>query len=102
MRSVLNLTITQMVLKVSKPASNFTGDGMTCIENDGNAVEGHAGFDWSEEYQGVILGAFYWLYVSFIINQTNDFNSKFNINIIRASLTCLAAFSQRNTAESTR
>lgn len=64
MRSVLNLTITQMVYKASKPGSNFTGDGMTCIENGGKPVEGHDGFDWSEEYQGVILGAFYWLYVS--------------------------------------
>lgn len=61
MRSVLNIAITEMVYREGSD-NNRTDD--TCPVNSLNAIPERQGFDWSEELQGVILGAFFWGYVS--------------------------------------
>jgi hypothetical protein len=63
MRSVLNIAITQMVYR--EGSDNNRTDN-TC-SGDLDAISEREGFDWSEKLQGVILGAFFWGYVSEIL-----------------------------------
>jgi hypothetical protein len=60
MRSVLNIAITEMVYRKGH-ARNITD--MTCEGQLGD-VEERQGFEWSQQLQGIILGAFFWGYVS--------------------------------------
>lgn len=61
MRNILNIAITEMVYKA---AHNSTIRDNTCPSPGGGVSAEREGFHWSEELQGVILGAFYWGYVS--------------------------------------
>lgn len=62
MRTVLNITITEMVFR---ERHNTTVLDDTCPASGGvGFVEERDGFQWSEQLQGFILGAFYWGYVS--------------------------------------
>lgn len=65
MRICLNVAITEMVIKV--PQKNNTGNGDFCVVEGGENLENMSGgeFEWSEKLQGIILGAFFWGYVSF-------------------------------------
>ena len=60
MRSVLNITITQMVYREGH-AKEINDN--TCPAPE-DFVDERLGFDWSEQLQGIILGAFFWGYVS--------------------------------------
>lgn len=60
MRSVLNIAITEMVYR---PAQNVTSRDDTCSIPGEAYVSERLGFRWSEQLQGVILGAFFWGYV---------------------------------------
>jgi hypothetical protein len=61
MRSVLNITITQMV---ERAASNGTvKNDNTCPASDINGNAYREGFQWSQELQGHILGSFFYGYV---------------------------------------
>jgi MFS transporter, ACS family, solute carrier family 17 (sodium-dependent inorganic phosphate cotransporter), other len=71
MRICLNVAITEMTVKKYK---NATDAGVCFVENhpgnDGGGVGGGevtastSLFEWNEELQGIILGAFFWGYVS--------------------------------------
>ncbi|CAO1319250.1 unnamed protein product [Diamesa serratosioi] len=64
MRICLNLAITEMVIK--KALSDDTEvKGEVCVAPGGNSTEimGSGTFEWSEQLQGIILGAFFWGYV---------------------------------------
>jgi hypothetical protein len=74
MRSVLNITITQMVRREAD-FGNHTSDN-TCPASDGGGKAARDGFDWSEELQGTILGCFFYGYVSSELNQ-NFYNKNF-------------------------
>lgn len=77
MRSVLNITITQMIYRKAKEGNNVTDlSGLTCDVAGSEAVKERLGFEWDEELQGIILGAFYWVYVS----EINKFDEKFSIS----------------------
>lgn len=64
MRICLNVAITEIVKKVNQ--SDYEGDFCPIEEDDlgGGNTSGGGQFEWSEQLQGVILGAFYWGYVS--------------------------------------
>lgn len=62
MRSVLNITITQMVYRPG--VSNIIADD-TCPPTDLNEQTERDGYHWSQEMQGHILGAFFYGYVNF-------------------------------------
>lgn len=64
MRNILNIAIVKMVHKENETTTIHDN---TCPAPLGEGSMGHDGFDWSEKLQGVILGAFYWGYVSFAI-----------------------------------
>lgn len=64
MRSVLNIAITEMVHREAFDPNNRTNFDNTCPSHDGKYVPAREGFMWSEQLQGVILGAFFWGYVS--------------------------------------
>ena len=61
MRVVLNISITQMVYREAHNASKLDD---TCSVTGPEFLTEREGFHWSEQLQGVILGAFYWGYVS--------------------------------------
>lgn len=61
MRSVLNIAITEMVYR---KAQNASYNDETCPAEGGGFVEERDGYRWSEQLQGIILGAFFWGYVS--------------------------------------
>lgn len=61
MRSVLNISITEMVYR---QGHNETIHDNTCPVPGGGYVPVRDGFMWSQKLQGVILGSFYWGYVS--------------------------------------
>lgn len=65
MRICLSVAITEMVVK--KPYNNDTDrEGDFCIPedlDDGTPASTGGDFDWSENTQGIILGAFFWGYV---------------------------------------
>ena len=60
MRAVLNIAITEMV---HRPGHNETIRDNTCPVPGSGFVADRPGFEWSEKFQGVILGSFYWGYV---------------------------------------
>lgn len=60
MRNVLNIAITEMVYK---EAHNATIRDNTCPSSSGGITAEREGFHWSEQLQGIILGAFFWGYV---------------------------------------
>lgn len=60
MRNVLNIAITEMV---HRDYSNGTVYDDTCPDTAGTVSE-REGYDWSEQMQGIILGAFYWGYAA--------------------------------------
>lgn len=61
MRNILSIAITEMVYKAGHdPAIRDN----TCPAPGGAYVPERDGFHWSEQLQGIILGAFYWGYVS--------------------------------------
>ena len=61
MRVCLNITITQMVVKV---VHNTTLNNNECPAGDGGGgTKAQGEFEWSEQLQGVILSSFYWGYV---------------------------------------
>jgi ACS family sodium-dependent inorganic phosphate cotransporter len=60
MRICLNVAITEMVVK--KALDDTLDSSQYCVV-EGGEEEGSLGggsFDWSEQRQGVILGAFFW------------------------------------------
>jgi hypothetical protein len=61
MRICLNIAIVEMVVKVHH---NSTNNQAQCEAPDsgGSGGETSSGgdFEWDEEFQGIILGAFYW------------------------------------------
>ena len=63
MRAVLNIAITEMV---HRAGHNETIRDNTCAVPGGGFISDRPGFEWSEKYQGVILGSFYWGYVKII------------------------------------
>lgn len=64
MRICLNVAITEMTIKKHKNAS--VDQGICVVEGGSNStvIANHGTFDWDEELQGIILGAFFWGYVS--------------------------------------
>jgi hypothetical protein len=60
MRAILNISITEMVYREGYNKSVFDN---TCPAPGGGFVAEREGFDWSEQLQGIILGAFFWGYV---------------------------------------
>lgn len=61
MRVCLNITITEMVVKV---VHNTTLNNNECPAQSGGSGDKQEGeFYWSEELQGVILSSFFWGYV---------------------------------------
>ena len=61
MRVCLNITITEMVVKV---IHNTTLNNNECPAGDRVFGDKHGGdFEWSEELQGIILSSFFWGYV---------------------------------------
>lgn len=64
MRNILNIAIVKMVHKESEMPTIHDN---TCPSPDGKPTAEQHGFEWSEQLQGVILGAFYWGYVSFSV-----------------------------------
>lgn len=70
MRNILNIAITEMVYK---EAHNSTIRDDTCPTPGISFTPEREGYDWSEQLQGVILGAFYWGYVSsFRVNRVEN------------------------------
>lgn len=61
MRSVLNISITEMVYRKGRPRDE---NDETCDFPGLGDITEREGFDWSQQLQGVILGAFFWGYVS--------------------------------------
>ncbi|XP_070496443.1 putative inorganic phosphate cotransporter [Chironomus tepperi] len=59
MRNVLSIAITEMTYRAAKNGTIFDD---TCPSDDKQFTNERLGYKWSEEYQGVILGAFYWGY----------------------------------------
>jgi ACS family sodium-dependent inorganic phosphate cotransporter len=59
MRNVLSIAITEMTYR---EAHNQTIYDDTCPTDDITLSKGRDGYQWSEQLQGVILGAFYWGY----------------------------------------
>ena len=57
MRNVLSIAITEMTYREAK---NHTVFDDTCPTEDEQYSKERLGYEWSEQYQGVILGAFYW------------------------------------------
>jgi hypothetical protein len=81
MRSVLNITITQMVYEEAKNGSS-SGD-LTCPADGGDKFKPERdGFHWSEELQGHILGAFFYGYVSYSQIKSNFFLFINNLNLM--------------------
>lgn len=79
MRSVLNITITKMVYRAARNSTHFEDNGLTCPSRDANNDEGERdGFMWSQQLEGVILGAFYWLYVSENLTRNLRYHLTFN------------------------
>lgn len=64
MRICLNVAITEMVIK-NAISEDIEVKGEVCVAPGGNSTEiiGGGTFYWSEQLQGVILGAFFWGYV---------------------------------------
>lgn len=62
MRICLNVAITEMVKK--KNATDKEGDFCPIDESVGGGDSDGGDFEWSENLQGIILGAFFWGYVS--------------------------------------
>lgn len=66
MRICLNVAITEMTVKKNR---TFIDDGVDrgiCLVEEGSSSGslGKGTFEWDEELQGIILGAFFWGYVS--------------------------------------
>ena len=60
MRVCLNVAITEMV----KKSNNTEADGDYCLDdNETGGTSSGGQFEWSEQLQGIILGAFFWGYV---------------------------------------
>lgn len=64
MRNVLNIAITEMVYR-AEHLKNVTDN--TCPSSGDGFVKERDGFHWSEQLQGIILGAFFWGYVSIFL-----------------------------------
>lgn len=65
MRICLNVAITEMVKK--KPYDDSDGSKGQFCEVSGNSTSSDldgGDFEWSENLQGIILGSFFWGYVS--------------------------------------
>ena len=64
MRICLNVAITEMVVKKAL-SEDIEVKGEVCVAPGGNSTElmGAGTFEWSEQLQGIILGAFFWGYV---------------------------------------
>ena len=60
MRVCMNITITQMVVKV---VHNTTLNNNECPAGSGGSSKPQGEFEWSEQMQGIILSSFYWGYV---------------------------------------
>ena len=63
MRICLNVAITEMVVK--KALKNDTDSSQYCVVEGGESEDliGGGTYEWSENLQGIILGAFFWGYV---------------------------------------
>lgn len=57
MRNVLSIAITEMTHRAAKNNTIFDD---TCPTEDEHFSKERFGYEWSEQLQGVILGAFYW------------------------------------------
>lgn len=60
MRNVLNIAITEMVYREGHDEKIRDN---TCDVPGSGPVAARDGFEWSEQLQGIILGAFFWGYV---------------------------------------
>lgn len=68
MRSVLNIALTEMTYRKEH---NVTIGANTCPASNGVLyIAERQGFEWSEELQGIILGAFYWGSIVFNLKST--------------------------------
>lgn len=65
MRICLNVAITQMVKKKPYDDEGVSGKQFCPVNLNDTSSESDGGdFEWSESLQGIILGAFFWGYVS--------------------------------------
>jgi hypothetical protein len=67
MRICLSVAITEMVVKrnYSSEGHDDIDRGVCIVDGEsGNANKGGGTFEWDESLQGIILGAFFWGYVS--------------------------------------
>lgn len=72
MRTCLSITITEMVYR--EPSNSTLDNGATCAASESSGANKYKGeYEWDEEIQGVILGAFYWGYVSTLYIDGNLF-----------------------------
>lgn len=96
MRNILNISITEMVYREGYNKTIFDD---SCPAPGGGVVAEREGFLWSENLQGIIIGAFYWGYVRQLTHKIiNDLTNYF----CRHSLTFQAVCYHRDMAESTR
>lgn len=66
MRVCLNITITEMVVKI---VHNTTLNNNECPAGEAiSGIKPGGDFVWSEELQGIILSSFFWGYVSLRLN----------------------------------
>lgn len=62
MRNILSIAITEMVYREGHEKEPLKDN--TCPGPNGGYVQERLGFEWSEQLQGIILGAFYWGYAA--------------------------------------
>jgi hypothetical protein len=65
MRNVLSIAITEMTYREAENGTKIYDN--TCPATSEKYIKGRDGYVWSEQLQGVILGAFYWGMKPFII-----------------------------------
>jgi MFS transporter, ACS family, solute carrier family 17 (sodium-dependent inorganic phosphate cotransporter), other len=63
MRICLNVAITEMVVKYPVQNTTLSSDQFCSVDGDSEGSLGGGEFEWSEQLQGVILGAFFYGYV---------------------------------------
>lgn len=64
MRICLSVAITEMVVKKNASANEGSNNQFCEADDIGHKDSSGGSFEWSENLQGIILGAFFWGYVS--------------------------------------